>query len=95
MTIVPPGVAWNAAQDVRPIGGVTRTPSEETERSVRGTATRNTFSFSFQVPLTPVRRSIAVVSRSGTAAAIAADTAKREAPQRTENFITPSLTVNG
>src|SRR6516165_4348364 len=52
----------NEAQDVRPMGGVIFTPAMTTERSLRGTETLNTPSFSSRVPLAPVSRSILPVS---------------------------------
>src|SRR5713101_1827812 len=52
----------NAAHDVRPIDGDIFTPAMITDKSLRGTDTLNTPSFSSRAPLAPVRLSIALVS---------------------------------
>src|SRR5262245_10267022 len=78
MTMVSPPIFLKDAQEVRPMGGVIRTPEAETARSVRGTATLNTpGSLGSSFPLAPVRRSMRAVSRavpgsSGEAVAAAA-----------------------
>src|SRR5207245_146075 len=53
-----------AAHEVRPSGGVTWTPAAVTERSLRGTETLKTPSFSSSVPLAPVSSSMRAVSRA-------------------------------
>jgi hypothetical protein len=55
---------WKAAHEVRPNGGVILTPAAVTSRSLRGTLTLNTPSFSLNSPLTSVSRSIVAVSRA-------------------------------
>src|SRR6266851_9320847 len=52
----------NAAHDVRPIGGDIFTPAMITDKSLRGTDTLKTPSFSSKAPFAPVRRSIVMVS---------------------------------
>src|SRR5262249_29954885 len=52
----------NAAQLVRPIGGVIFTPAVVTDKSLRGTDTLNTPSFALNAPLTPVSSSMRAVS---------------------------------
>src|SRR5882672_3310385 len=52
----------NEAHDVRPIGGVIRTPATLTSKSLRGTDTLKTSSFSSRLPLAPVSPSIRAVS---------------------------------
>src|SRR5262249_34821843 len=52
----------NAAQLVRPIGGVIFTPAVVTDKSLRGTDTLNTPSFALNAPFTPVSSSMRAVS---------------------------------
>src|SRR5262245_12468280 len=59
----------NPAHEVRPIGGDIVTPPMTTARSVRGTDTLNTPSFSSSAPLAPLSRSIAPVSSAVRVAA--------------------------
>src|SRR6266850_6289394 len=63
MTITWLPAFWNAAQAVRPSGGVIFTPAAVTARSLRGTETLKTCSFSFIDPLAPVSSSILAVFR--------------------------------
>src|SRR6185295_19925957 len=56
-------VLVKAAQAVSPSGGVRCAPATVTARSVRGTCTRKTPSFSFHSPFSPVACSIRAVSR--------------------------------
>src|SRR5438477_4578900 len=60
---LPPPTGWKAAQDVRPRGGVTWTPAAVIDRSLRGTETLKTPSFSSSAPLAPVSSSMRAVFR--------------------------------
>src|SRR5438552_12926599 len=62
MTITWSPIGLNAAQQVRPIGGVIFTPPAVTDISLRGMLTLNTPSFSLIFPLAPVNCSIFAAS---------------------------------
>src|SRR3954464_948846 len=78
MTIVCSPTFVNAAQHVRPIGGVIFTPPDVTARSERGMLTLKTFSFSSSFPLAPVNCSILAVSSFASAANEDEDRTKAE-----------------
>src|SRR5207247_6762582 len=78
MTIVLAPAFIKAAYDASPMGGVIFTPATVTLRSLRGTASLNTPSFSLSAPFTPVSCSILAVSSFPSAARLG-DTAPARA----------------
>src|SRR5207249_11921237 len=78
MTIVLAPAFIKAAYYASPIGGVIFTPATVTLRSLRGTVTLNTPSFSLSSPFTPVSCSILAVSSFPSAARLG-DTAPARA----------------
>ena len=67
ITIVRVPARWKDAHEVRPSGGVIRTPAAVTARSERGTETLNAPSFSSSLPLAPVSCSMRAVSNPAPA----------------------------